>query len=250
MKLLGLSKLPPDASRSDHLTLARQQRSARKERAKSSSPASLKRGSASRLGSHGGAEGVSGRSIASSADGRYGGSSTMTGGGGTPMPRHPRGGGHDEHYPDEDGGGGSDSEDEEEGVMPHQHHRHPNSEWLDMREYSSLKITPTDLDEQFLQTITDLMNQFPEPPNSDAVTDLQSPATAAFGRRGLHISKPGSQRRVGGGGGGMEATRDVILSRQNPMVQQQPDSRRGGGVRELESPMRIRYAKPEDQFSL
>ena len=223
MKLLGLSKLPPDASRSDHLSLIRQHRSVRKERAKSSSPMTLKRGgSASRLGSY--------RSVPTSADGG--------GGGVTPTP----------HYADEETGRGSDWEDDEEdGMMPHQHHHHPNSEWLDMRE-SSLKLTPTDLDERFLQMITDLMNQFPEPPNSDPITDLSSPATAAFGRRGIHMSKSGSHRRAAGGSG------DVVLTKQNPMYlhQQQmaAESKRGRGVREMESPMRIRYHKVEDQFSL
>ncbi|CAM9595180.1 unnamed protein product, partial [Hapterophycus canaliculatus] len=50
MKLLGLTKLPPDASRAEHLSLIQQHRSARLERAKSASPMSLHRGgSSSRL---------------------------------------------------------------------------------------------------------------------------------------------------------------------------------------------------------
>lgn len=155
-----------------------------------------------------------------------------------------------EQYPDEGAGRGSDSDEDEdeEGMMPHQHQRHQYSEWLDMRE-SSLRLTGTDLDEKFLQAITDLMNQFPEPPNSDSITELNSPATAAFGRRGLHMSRPSSLRRAGGGGG-TEASGEVVPQRQNPMYQQQADSRRGGGVREVESPMRIRYNKSADQFSL
>lgn len=164
------------------------------------------------------------------------------------MPQHPGGGGGHHQYPDEDYERGvSDSEDDEESMMPHPHHRHQTSGWLDMTE-SSLKLTPADLDDQFLQTVMDLMNQFPEPPTSDAITDLSSPAAAAFGRRGLHMMKPNSHRR-GAGGGGSEAIEEVSLSRhqrhQNPMY----DNRRGGGVRELESPVRIRYSKPGDQFS-
>eukprot|EP00752_Nemacystus_decipiens_P011134 g9894.t1 len=221
MKLLGLSKLPPDASRSEHLSLLRQHRSVRKERAKSNSPMPLARGdSASRRGSFGGARGASSRSIASLTDD----------GGETPMPQ----------YTDEDTGRGSDWEEDddddedEEGLMPHQHQRNPNSEWLDMRE-SSLKLAPADVDERFLQMITDLMSQFPEAPNPESITDLSSPATAAFGRRGIHISRPSSHRRSGAAG---DETGDVVLARQNPMYlhQQQKlaaaaDGRRGRGRR-------------------
>ncbi|CAN0446867.1 unnamed protein product [Ectocarpus fasciculatus] len=142
-------------------------------------------------------------------------------------------------------------------MMPHHHHHHHHqapSEWLDMRE-SSLKLTPTDLDERFLRTIESLMNQFPAPPTRDhaaaAVTDLTSPSTAALGRfkgdgrRGLQMPRPSSQRRGGSGAGGAE---DLFHSGQNPMYQHQMEGRRGGAVREVDSPMRIRY--PKDEFSL
>lgn len=261
MKLLGLSKLPPDASRSEHLMLMQQHRSLRKERVMSSSPSSLKRGvSASHLGSHG----VSTRSTGSPIDVGNGGSSTVTGrrGGGAPNSRQGGGGVYEQCAGD--GGGGGTEDDEEEMTADHDHHhRHQTSEWLDMRE-SSLRLTPTDLDDQFLKAVTDLMDQFPEPPSPGtgaAITDLSSPATSAIGRnkgdsggiRGI-LPKPSSHRRPAGGmaGGNNAGTiEEVIPSRQNPIFQQQIESRRvGGAVRELESPMRICYSKPEDMFSL
>lgn len=228
MKLLGLSKLPPDASRAEHLALIRQHRSVRKERVKSSSPASLKRGgSYTRVTS----SGVGGGSFREADGTCEGGKLTI---------QHQQ-----QQYPDQDEG--------EEVMMPHHHHHQP-SEWLDMRE-SSLRLTPTDVDERFLTSIESLMNQFPAPPTRDhaatAVTDLTSPSTAALGRfrgdgrRGLQMPRPSSQRRGASGAGGAE---DMYHSGQNPMYQHQMEGRRGGAVREIDSPMRIRYAK--DEFSL
>ncbi|CAM9503230.1 unnamed protein product, partial [Ectocarpus sp. 8 AP-2014] len=240
MRLLGLSKLPPDASRAEHLTLIRQHRSVRKERVKSSSPASLKRGgSYSRvMSSGGGGGGGGGASFSSRNPGEADGASVPPSAeGGKLTIQQPQ-------YPDREEG--------EEVTTPHHHHQ--PSEWLDMRE-SSLKLTPTDVDEQFLGSIESLMNQFPAPPTRDhataAVTDLTSPSTAALGRfkgdgrRGLQMPRPSNQRRGVSGAGGAE---HMFHSGQNPMYQHHMESRRGGVVREIDSPMRIRYAK--DEFSL
>lgn len=255
MKLLGLSKLPPDASRSEHLILMQQHRSLRKERAMTGSPSGLRRGSsASRLGS----PGLASRSIGSSM--------LDVGNGGPSIAAGRRGAGMQEQCAGEGGGGMED--DEEGGMMPHdhhgQHHRHQTSEWLDMRE-SSLKLTPTDLDEQFLKAVTDLMNQFPEPPNPDtaanSITDLSSPATLVSigrnrgdpnGRRGKMMPRASSQRRgfPGGSSNMLGASGEVVHSRQNPIFQQQIEASRRSVVREIDSPVRISYSKPEDVFSL
>lgn len=169
------------------------------------------------------------------------------------MLEHPEGGGH-EQYPDEDGAGGHVMYGEQ-GMSP-SHHQHNNPEWLDMRE-ASLKLTATDLNDQFLKMITDLMNQFPEPPTRDpamAITDLNSPASIIsgwskgdIGRLGLHMPKTSSQRRAASAAGGvmLGVSQDIIQPRQNPIFQ-----RPNGGLRELESPVRICYSKPEDMFSL
>lgn len=255
MKLLGLSKLPPDASRSEHLMLMQQHRSLRKERAMSGSPSGLRRGgSLSRLGS----PGLTNRSIGSSM--------LDVGNGGPSMVSGRIGAGMHEQSAGEGFGGMED--DEEGGMMHHhhhgQHHRHQTSEWLDMRE-SSLKLTPTDLDEQFLKAVTDLMNQFPEPPNPDtaanAITDLSSPATLVSigrnrgdpnGKRGK-MPRASSQRRgfPGGSSNMMGASGEVVHSKQNPMFQQAIEpGRRSGPVREIDLPVRISYSKPEDMFSL
>lgn len=256
MKLLGLSKLPPDASRSEHLMLMQQHRSLRKERAMSGSPSGLRRGgSASRLGS----PGLTSRSIGSSM--------LDAGNGGPSMVTARRGAGMHEQQCAGEGGGGME-DDEEGGMLPHhhngQHHRHQTSEWLDMRE-SSLKLTPTDLDEPFLKAVSDLMDQFPEPPNPDtaarAITDLSSPATlVSIGRnrgdnnskRGIMMPRASSQRRgfPGGSSNVMGASGEVVHSRQNPIFQQQIEAGRRSVVREIDSPVRITYYKPEDVFSL
>ncbi|CAM9497520.1 unnamed protein product [Scytosiphon promiscuus] len=139
-----------------------------------------------------------------------------------------------------------------------------------MRE-SSLKLTPTDADEQFIRRIEELMNQFPEPPSRGCVpgSNLSSPTTPIVGRnrwdnggsssnrRGFHMPKSSSHWRVGGGGGGggdgsdMGSSGELVHQRQNPMyVQQQDESRREHGGHESTSPVRICYAKPEDVFSL
>lgn len=244
MRLLGLSKLPPDASRAEHLALIRQHRSVRKERVKSSSPASLKRGgSYSRVISSDGGGG--GASFSSRNPGEADGASVPPSAKGGKLTIQQQ---QQQQYPDREEG--------EEVTTPHHHHHHHRqpSEWLDMRE-SSLKLTPTDVDERFLRSIESLMNQFPAPPIRDhaaaAVMDLTSPSTAALGRfkgdgrRGLQMPRPSSQRRGVSGAGGAE---DMFHSGQNPMYQHQMESRRGGAVREIDSPMRIRYAK--DEFSL
>ncbi|CAM9749522.1 unnamed protein product, partial [Pylaiella littoralis] len=252
MKLLGLSKLPPDASRAEHLALIEQHRSVRKERAKSTSPAagSIEEGGNIAMVMGGGGGGGGGRRR--KGGGREGGANSK--------PEH-RGGGGQEQCPDEDSGGGAggggDMEDGEQGVSLG-HHQHLNSEWLDMRE-ASLKLTPADLDDQFLKRITDLMNQFPEPPTRDpttAITDLNSPSSIIGGwgkgdssRRGLHMPKTSSQRRATGSVGSiLSLSQEIVKPRQNPIFQQQFDNRRG--ARGLDSPMRIRYSKPEDEFSL
>ncbi|CAB1097115.1 unnamed protein product [Ectocarpus sp. CCAP 1310/34] len=245
MRLLGLSKLPPDASRSEHLALIRQHRSVRKERVKSSSPASLKRGgSYSRVMSSGGGGGGGGEaSFGSRNPGEADSASVPPSAEGEKLTIQQQ---QQQQCPDREEG--------EEVTTPHHHHDHQPSEWLDMRE-SSLKLTPTDMDERFLGSIESLMNQFPAPPTRDhaaaAVVDVTSPSTAALGRfkgdgrRGLPMSRPSTQWR---GVSGADGAEDMSHSWQNPIYQQQMESRRGGAVREIDSPMRIRY--PKDEFSL
>lgn len=134
---------------------------------------------------------------------------------------------------------------------------------------SSLRLTSTDVDDQFLKAITDLMRQFPEPPTRDppsAMAEVSSPGSIIggwgkgdMGRLSLHMPKTGSQRRAASGVGSamLGASQDVIIQpRQNPIYQQQmmeSKQREAGGsgsVRELGLPVRISYSKPEDEFSL
>lgn len=203
------------------------------------------------------------------------------------MPEQPGEGGH-EQYPDDGGGGGgigigmgidlgigiggisNNKEDGEQRMMMslrhHHHHQHHNSsnnngEWLDMRQ-SSLRLTSTDVDDQFLKTITDLMKQFPEPPTRDnpiAIAEVSSPGSIIGGRLGLHMPKTSSQRRAASGMGSammLGASHDAIIQpRQNPMFQQQLERKQreaggSGNARELGVPVRISYSKPEDEFSL
>ena len=261
MKLLGLSKLPPDASPADHQTLIRQHRSVRKEIAKSASPPGLQRGgSSTKLVPNN--QGKSANVVqpedepgslpvtpesrrASMHRDREAGSGDGDGGGGT------------------DGGGRGDRDDLEE-IMPH-------TEWLDMKEFS-LKLAPADIDDQFLRVITELMAQFPEPPTRDLAMDLSSPPTVTIGRskrgdrRGFHAPRLHSQRR--GLGVSDRALRPPPTPptptqqqqqqrqrhgehpdqlRQQPLDQHQGDHR---GMSDDDFPVRITYSHPDDVFLL
>lgn len=264
MKLLGLSKLPPDATRADHYTLLRQQRSARKEIAKSASPPTLQRG------------GSSSKLLAITQGKSAGTVSPREGTGSLPVTPESRrallrrdrepGGAGDEGGICGGGGGEGGGVDLEE-IIPH-------TEWLDMKE-STLKLAPADIDDQFLRAITDLMAQFPDPPTRDPAMDLSSPATLTIGRnrrgerRGLHGWH--SQRR---GFGGSDRTpppqpqpqlqpqpsprqqqkqkqkrheEHLDQIHQQPLVEQQGAHR---DVTEDNVPVRITYSHPDDVFLL
>lgn len=258
MKLLGLSRLPPDASPADHQTLIRQHRSARKEIAKSASPPVLQRG------------GSSLRLITNSQGKIVDAGLSEDGPGSLPVTPESRRAALRRYREagsggDGTGGVGEGGSDDLEEIMPH-------TEWLDMKE-SSLKLSPADIDDQFLRAITELMAQFPEPPTRDPAMDLSSPATVTVGRskkgdrRGLHVPRLSSQRR---GFGSSERALRPPPTPPTPTQQQQKQQQRRPhdehpdqlhqasqhqqgdhrGMAEDEFPVRITYSNPDDVFLL
>lgn len=267
LRILGLSKLPPDASRAQHLDLIRQHRSVRKECVKSSTPLALHRRKSSNpkqlVSGQSAGETMpptpSARQLEWSSEltchgtgrgGSVGGDFSGVGAGS-------RG---DKYNSNSSEGRGQDDEDLDDGKRG-------------MVRASSLRLSPSDLDEQFLRTIDALMAQFPEPPTRDPVTELNSPATPLTAsaarngmwrgdRRGVSSSKA-LQHWLGGGGGrgvgGGERNQHGKQERQqNPMFQQQQqqqiDRRPSGsssswGVHEINGARRTEYSQ-RDTFEL
>ena len=222
MKLLGLSKLPPDASPAEHQALIRQHRSVRLERAKSCSP-----------------DGLQLENSLSSMRSESFSSATI-------HAREKIGDPQVQAIPEKDSGGEQDTEEYDP---------------LNVRE-SPLRLTAADVDDDFINMITDIMSQFPEPPTRSPATDSSSSMSSNFGRmkwvdrRGISDVRPRSWR-AGRGAGEEEKLLPPPIERQHAPFyhfegspQEAYNATRAGGragAYEIDAPrVRIKYNTDED----
>ena len=142
MKRLGLTKLPPDASPAEHQALIRQHRSVRLECAKSCSP-----------------DGLQLENSQSSMRSELSSSAIM-------YARESRSDSQAQAIPEKGCGGEQDFEENDP---------------LNLRE-SPLRLTAANVDDDFINTITHLMSQFPEPPTRSPPKDSSPSVSSTVGR--------------------------------------------------------------------